>query len=71
MPRVLLRVGGLRVTHETGSGFDDWIYCTLYIHTTRDYRQLQRYRYSTHFQFTVTHALGSSVLISRILETVL
>jgi hypothetical protein len=30
---------------------------------------LQRYRYSTHFQFTVAHALGFSVLTSRILAT--
>jgi hypothetical protein len=48
---------------------DDWIYCTLYIHTVRDYRSLQRYRYSTHFQFTVAHALGFFVFTSRILAT--
>jgi hypothetical protein len=43
---------------------------TLYIHTIRDYRQLQRYRYSIHtFQFTVTQALGFSAFTSRILAT--
>jgi hypothetical protein len=31
--------------------------------------QLQLYRYSTHFQFTVAHALGFSVFTSRIQET--
>jgi hypothetical protein len=30
---------GLCVTYETGFGLDDWIYCTLYIHNTQDYRQ--------------------------------
>jgi hypothetical protein len=29
----------LYVNYKTGSGLDDWIYCPLYIHTTRDYRQ--------------------------------
>jgi hypothetical protein len=48
---------------------DDWIYCTLYIHTVRDYRQLQHYRYSTHFQLTVAQALGFSVFTCRILAT--
>jgi hypothetical protein len=37
------------VTYKTGFELDDWIYCTLYVHTVRSYRQLQRYRYSTHF----------------------
>jgi hypothetical protein len=40
-----------------------------YIHTVRDYRQLQRCRYSTHFQFTVAHALGLLGFSSRILAT--
>jgi hypothetical protein len=35
----------------------------------RDYRQLQRYRYSTHFQFIVAHALCFSLFASRILAT--
>jgi hypothetical protein len=31
-------VGGwLCVTYKTGFGLDDWIYCTLNIHITRDY----------------------------------
>jgi hypothetical protein len=35
---------GLRLTYKMGFGLDDWIYCILYIHTTEDYRQLQRCR---------------------------
>jgi hypothetical protein len=35
---ILSRVGGVSVIDKTGSGLDDWIYCTLYIHTVRDYR---------------------------------
>jgi hypothetical protein len=31
---------GVCVTYETGFVLDDWVYCTLYIHTTPDYRQL-------------------------------
>jgi hypothetical protein len=42
------RVG---VTYKTGFWLDDWIYCNLYIHITRDYRHVQRYRYSAH----ITH----------------
>jgi hypothetical protein len=34
-----------------------------------NYTQLQRYRYSTHFQFTVARALGSSVFTGRLLAT--
>jgi hypothetical protein len=30
----LSRVGGLCLTYKTGSGFEDWIYCTLYIHNS-------------------------------------
>jgi hypothetical protein len=40
-----------------------------FINTVRDYRQLWHYLYSTRFQFTVAHALGSSVFTSRILST--
>jgi hypothetical protein len=36
------------VHYKTGFGLNDWIYCALYTHTTRNYTQLQRYRYSTH-----------------------
>jgi hypothetical protein len=39
---IMSRVG---VTHNMSFGMVDWIYCTLYIHTTRDYS----YSYSTHF----------------------
>jgi hypothetical protein len=34
-----------------------------------NHTQLQRYRYITHFQFTVPHALGFSVITSRLLAT--
>jgi hypothetical protein len=27
------------VTYKIGFGLDDWLYCSLYIHTTRDYMQ--------------------------------
>jgi hypothetical protein len=37
------------LSYKTGFGLDDWIYCTLYIHIVRDYGELQRSRYSTHF----------------------
>jgi hypothetical protein len=63
--KILSRVG---VTYKTGFGFDDSIYCTLYIHSL-GLREIQRYRYSTHIQFTVTHALHFSVFTSRILAT--
>jgi hypothetical protein len=49
-------------------GVLDSIYSHL-IHSTRNYRKLQRYRYSHSLQFTVTHALGFSVFTSRILAT--
>jgi hypothetical protein len=39
------------------------------MHTARDYRQLQRYHFSTHFQFTVTHALWFSAFTICILAT--
>jgi hypothetical protein len=32
------------VIYKAVSGLDDWIYCTLHIHTIQDYRQLERYR---------------------------
>jgi hypothetical protein len=34
-----------------------------------NHTQLYRYRYSTHFQFTVAHALGFFVFTSRVLVT--
>jgi hypothetical protein len=48
-------------------GLDDWIYCTLYTHTLRDYRQYSAIAILHTFQFTVSQALGLSVFISRIL----
>jgi hypothetical protein len=38
-------------------------FCTLYIHIS-GLPAIQRYRYSTHFQSTVAHALGFSVFTS-------
>jgi hypothetical protein len=35
---ILSRVGDLCVTYKTGSGLEDLICCTLYIHTVRDYK---------------------------------
>jgi hypothetical protein len=61
-------VYGVRVIYKMGSGLYDWIYWYL-IHSTRNYRQFQHYRYSHTLQFTVTHALGFSVFTSRILAT--
>jgi hypothetical protein len=66
---VLSSAGVLSVAYKTGFGLDDWIYCTLYIHTTRDYRQCSAIADLHTLQFTVTHALGFSVFTSRILAT--
>jgi hypothetical protein len=57
------------VTYKTGSGLDNWIYCTVYIHTVRDYRQYSAVTVLHTFQFTVAHALGFSVFTSCILAT--
>jgi hypothetical protein len=43
---------------------------TLYIHTTRDYRQYSDIAYLHTFQFTAAHALGFSIITSRILRGV-
>jgi hypothetical protein len=51
--------GGLCMTCKTGSGLDDWIYWHL-SHTSWDYRQLQRYCWSTHF--TVHRCTRSRIL---------
>jgi hypothetical protein len=56
-------------TYKTGFGLDDWIYWTLYIHTTQDYRQYSAIADLHTLQFTVIHALGFSVFTSRILAT--
>jgi hypothetical protein len=60
---------GVRVTTITGSSSDDWIYWQL------GYTLLITLKYSAiadlhDFQFTVAHALGSSVFTSRVLATV-
>jgi hypothetical protein len=59
---------GLFVTYKKGFGLDDWIYCNLYIHNS-GLQAIQRYRWSTHFNFIITHALGFSILTSRVLAT--
>jgi hypothetical protein len=54
---------------ETGFGLYDSIYWHL-VHTTRDYRQLQRYRWSTHFTVhRYTRTLWFSAFSDRILAT--
>jgi hypothetical protein len=55
------------VTYRRGFGLDDWIYCTLYVHTTHDYRQYNAIADLHTLQSTVTHALGFSVFTSCIL----
>jgi hypothetical protein len=52
-----------------GFGLDGLIYCTLYIHTTRDYREYNSVAVLHTFQFTIAHALGFSALTSCILAT--
>jgi hypothetical protein len=59
----------LCVTYKVGFEFDDWIYWTLYIHTTRDYRQYSVIANLRTLKFIVAHALGFSVFTSRILAT--
>jgi hypothetical protein len=68
---ILSRVGVLCVRWLIRRGFllDDWIYCPLYIHTARDYRQYSSIAELHASQFTVKRALGLSVFTSRILAT--
>jgi hypothetical protein len=54
---------------RTDFRLDDWIYCTLCIHTFRNYRQYSATAILQTFQFTVVHALGFSGVTSRILAT--
>jgi hypothetical protein len=61
----------VEVTYKTGFGLDNWIYCTLYIHTVRNYRQYRAIVILHTLQFTVTHALGLWVFTSRIQATAL
>jgi hypothetical protein len=60
---------GLCVTYKTGSGLYNWIYWHLLHSHNSGLQEIHRYRSSTHFQFTVAHALGFSVSTSRILAT--
>jgi hypothetical protein len=48
---------GVCVTYKMGFGFDDWIYWHLIL-TTRDYRKLQRYLWSTVQYYTHTRVLS-------------
>jgi hypothetical protein len=48
---------------------DNWIYCTLYIHTTPDYKQCSAVAILHTFKFAFTHALGFSLFTSRVLAT--
>jgi hypothetical protein len=57
------------VTYKTGFGLDDWIYCTLHIHTVRDYMQYSAIAILHTFQFTVTHELGFTIFNTRNLAT--
>jgi hypothetical protein len=43
------------VTSKTGFGLDDRIYCSLYIHTFRDYRRCSIIAILHTFQFTLTY----------------
>jgi hypothetical protein len=55
------------VTYKTCFGLDDWINCTLYIHTLGTTGNYSDIVIVHTFQFTVAHALGTSVFTSRIL----
>jgi hypothetical protein len=54
-----------RGDYRRGFGLDDWIYWHL-IHTTRNYRQLQRYHWSAFF---TVHRYAHTAVLSRILAT--
>jgi hypothetical protein len=41
---------------QTGFGLDNWIYCSLYIHTTQDYRQYSAIAILHILQFTAAHS---------------
>jgi hypothetical protein len=62
---IATRRGG-RDLYKTGFGLDDWIYCTLYMQTVRDYGQYRAIAILRTLEFTVTHALGfpSSLTVS-------
>jgi hypothetical protein len=52
----------------TGFGLDDWIYCTLYVHTTRDWSQFSAIAILHTFQFTVAHAAFTSRILATELQ---
>jgi hypothetical protein len=71
LPFILSCVGGVSVTNITGSRLDDWIYWHFGTSVTISLNDNQ---YSAtadlhNLQFTVAHALGFSVLTSRLLVT--
>jgi hypothetical protein len=66
---MLLVLSCVGVTYKTGFRLDDWIYCTLYIHTIRDYRQYSAIAVLHTSQFTVAHAPEFSAFTSRLLAT--
>jgi hypothetical protein len=56
------------MTHKTGFGFANWIYCTL--HTVLGTAGIYSAIADLHtLQFTITHTLGFSVFTSRMLAT--
>jgi hypothetical protein len=61
LSRVLVAIDGVWI--------GGWIYCTLHIHTTRDYRQYSANADLHNLKFYVTYTLWFSVFTSRILAT--
>jgi hypothetical protein len=57
----------VHATNKTGSSSDDWIYYTFTLNYT--YTQYSAMAQLHHLQFTVAHALGFPVSISRLLAT--
>jgi hypothetical protein len=58
--------GGTR-DHNDGDLFRMIGFISTSIKSSLNHTQLQRYRYSTHFQFTIAHALEFSVFTSHLL----
>jgi hypothetical protein len=65
---------GVHVTNNNGSRWDDWIYWPFFVqyilitnYTTRTYKPYSATAELHTFQFTVAHALGSSISTSRCL----
>jgi hypothetical protein len=56
----------VRVTYKKGSGLDDWIYCTLYIHNS-GLQAITALSLTYTLQFTVAHAIRFSVFTTRVL----